>query len=773
MATLVLGALGSAIAGPFGGFVGATLGSYIDNQFILPALFPPDDIVGPRQEGLGISSGNEGTPMNWFLGPRNRLPGCIIWLGEREEVKRRHSPGKSGGKGGPPTGDVVTFEYYQSFAVGFGEASPQTVDLVRALIANTKRVYDDGPTTYYDSITIYNGAQTAPDPVMEAALGAGNVPIFKDHVYVVVERLALRDFGQSVPNLQSFAEQQVAISLRTVVEKVLERAEFTSDEYDATRLRLCVRGVNVSGVAPSIRVLQGLLTTYAAQMQDLDGKLVFHQRGDETPIEIPEGDLVSGIAFTDPDHDDLPDQATLTYVSEDVDLQPGSEPYRNQSAPVTHNNLRVNVPVVLTSDEAIAVAKRLYWSKVSERVPVEFSLPSRWYHLAGGDVVRIVRGDDELLIALADVTLGVDGRVRCRGRLTWPPAHTQTGVGTTSGYVATAGYVPPDLDWLAADAPGMTNQEVDQILVRWGARVRTPEAPFRSATLFASTDDTEFSAVGQVHAQMIDGDVLEAPGAGTTLMFDGANALRVRLRGGGFLASATDEEVLDGLVNIGMISCADNEWEVLGFVNVEQVDESEYVLTRLLRGLRGTEHLVGRAAGGKFVLLTGIGDHLALLDAGAAILGATPYLRVVAEGGLVSDVRSRRLPVRGRSMRPLSPFGLDWRLIVHDASTRDVALSWHRRSKLIFDPIASATPSSPDENPTRFRVEVRLNGPESALLRSVELDVPEYNYSQADRDEDEAANPYGWTAEDNFFVFVYQISNVVGDSPPAALRVTR
>ena len=72
MATLVLGAVGSAIGGAFGGailgfsgaaiggFIGSTIGSVVDS-WIISSLAPTQRIEGARMDNLRITSATEGT----------------------------------------------------------------------------------------------------------------------------------------------------------------------------------------------------------------------------------------------------------------------------------------------------------------------------------------------------------------------------------------------------------------------------------------------------------------------------------------------------------------------------------------------------------------------------------------------------------------------------------------------------------------------------------------------------------------------------------------
>ena len=86
MATIGLSVAGTAIAGPAGGIVGATIGRYID-QAVFASIFPPDDIEGSRVGDLKLSSAEEGAAVNYPIGTNFRVPGNVIWISPvRKEI---------------------------------------------------------------------------------------------------------------------------------------------------------------------------------------------------------------------------------------------------------------------------------------------------------------------------------------------------------------------------------------------------------------------------------------------------------------------------------------------------------------------------------------------------------------------------------------------------------------------------------------------------------------------------------------------------------------
>ncbi|PKQ10795.1 MAG: hypothetical protein CVT70_17680 [Alphaproteobacteria bacterium HGW-Alphaproteobacteria-1] len=202
MATLVLGAVGTAIGGSIGGtilgvsaatiggFVGSSIGSVVDT-WIVSSLAPAQRIEGQRLDSLRITSSTEGAVIPRLFG-RMRIGGNIIWATDfREETKTSR---QGGGKGGGPKVTTTEFLYFASFAVALSEGP----------ITGIGRIWADGKPMDLSGVTWrwYPGDEAQdPDPFISARMGAANTPAYRGTAYVVFEELALSAFGNRLPQL--------------------------------------------------------------------------------------------------------------------------------------------------------------------------------------------------------------------------------------------------------------------------------------------------------------------------------------------------------------------------------------------------------------------------------------------------------------------------------------------------------------------------------------------------------------------------------------------
>jgi len=199
MATLVLGAVGAAIGGGFGGAIlglsgaaiGGAIGSFIGNQvdqWALAQLMGSEHIEGTRLDALRVTSSTEGAVLPQVFG-RMRLGGNIVWATDfLEEITTRKEKVSKYQKV-----TITEYSYSASFAVAICEGK----------IAGIGRIWADGELMDLTEVTWrwYPGDETQePDALIAAAMG-DETPAYRGTAYVVFENLALEAYGNRLPQL--------------------------------------------------------------------------------------------------------------------------------------------------------------------------------------------------------------------------------------------------------------------------------------------------------------------------------------------------------------------------------------------------------------------------------------------------------------------------------------------------------------------------------------------------------------------------------------------
>lgn len=230
MATLVLGAVGSAVGGALfpgsvlgtaitgatiGGAVGSLAGAFVDNALFAPLAASSGETYvskGPRLSDVQVGASSEGTPLPRVYG-RARLPGHLIWATRfKEEVTvttqttggGQVKGGKNvfgGGGGGQsaqaPTQTVRTVEY--SYFANAAYA------ICEGPITRIGRIWADGKELKQSDFTIreHLGMENqGRDGLIGSKQGGSDfAPAYRGTAYVVFESMALERFGNRLPQL--------------------------------------------------------------------------------------------------------------------------------------------------------------------------------------------------------------------------------------------------------------------------------------------------------------------------------------------------------------------------------------------------------------------------------------------------------------------------------------------------------------------------------------------------------------------------------------------
>jgi hypothetical protein len=191
MATILLQAAGAAIGGllgPIGSAIGAAAGALAGYTIDQALINGTRRIEGPRLSGARPFTAEEGAAIPRVYGTA-RLGGIMIWATRFEEKRTTR---REGGKTGPK---ITEYNYFANvvFALCEGE------------IAGVRRVWADGREIDRERIElrIYRGTEAqAVDPLVSAKQGTDNTPAYRGTAYVVIERFALADYGNRIPQFQ-------------------------------------------------------------------------------------------------------------------------------------------------------------------------------------------------------------------------------------------------------------------------------------------------------------------------------------------------------------------------------------------------------------------------------------------------------------------------------------------------------------------------------------------------------------------------------------------
>ncbi len=775
MASLVLTAAGYALAGGakagIWGSVAALAGGIVGSR-IDQALSSPVRSEGPRLSDLAVQASTYGEVIPRVFGPENRISGNVIWSTGLVETKSTES---SGGKGGGSRSETTSYTYHVDCQIALCRGP---IVRIGRIWADGKLFMDaDGVQQQANAIRVYLGTDDQlPDPLLEAAIGAGETPANRGLAYVVFDHLELEDFGNRIP---LFTFEVVAHESATVATVIDELCTAANVPYlDAARTEfLDLRGYVLSRSSTVRESLEPLRSAFFFDVSEVEGELqVFpadsnpvarvgfwelgaHPQGSERPAPYQASRTASA---------ELPRQVNVVFHDPARDYQENSMPARRATVSSTAD-LTVELPLVLTASEAKSIAEQLLSSAWLRRLTGSTQLPISFLHVEPG--MKVV-------VPFAD---GIDRTLRVERKEARVPAYSviefeSDGALALSRQASSAGApvraqevrLPgPTTAWLL-DLPILRDQDDYSGFYAAG---NGPLPGWRGAVLYRSLDaGANYSPLQELAVGATIGATLDAPegvlaAASPHFWDEGSNVTVTLTDPADTLEGRSAAEVLNG-ANACAIGGAAG-WEVLQFREAELIAPgpgagATYRLSGLLRGRKGTEAAIaGHGPNEAFVLLSGAPGNVAGVyrpDIAASETGLTRAYKAASSGTLLSDAPVIDFTLEGRWARPYP--------VAHVGGSRDgagdLAIAWIRRTRLEA-PWQDGVDAPLGEASEAYELEV-LAGPSGGgagtVLRTVSATAPALVYTAAQQVAD-----FG-SAQAQVTVRIYQLSARVGRGLP-------
>jgi len=650
------------------------------------------------------------------------------------------------------------------------------VDENGEIVPNTGWVYDDSTTYKAMSKYVTNSTLVTSyprDPIRPVGHYQYNDQAFWESEYAKsVARGEMAEgltYGVDYPKTQSYGyviafDTNIIdvgpVPLSDIVEKICARAGVrVSLQVDVSDLEsISVIGFQVSRPMPARAAVDSLRPVGYFDCIESVTQLKFPTRGKSPVATLVVDDL--GAHFADQGRVpetvsqkklefELPRQVRVHYQNPLRDLDPGEEGSPPRIDTKAQSVVDMEVPVAIDTDMAAQIAEvasRELWT-------------SRYLYTSQVDVSKRALEPADCIL------LPVDDRVeRCRiGSIddVLPNLRVLNLIKDDDGqYVSTASgsernvtptgivYYGPIFAVLL-DLPPLEVANDDRAGFYFAARPLIANGAFRGATLSRSIDGTNFTTVAATSNATPMGTLINALPTGPTTIFDWDNEITVELQYGE-LESRDEIDVLNG-ANAAAIG-VDGRWEIVQFLEAEEIATNIYRLRGLLRGRRGTEWIMGSSViGDQFVMLS-LGT-IARVPLDPASINSELAYRAIATGRPPVSDSTILFTGRGAALRPFSPVHIEGEL-----NDGDWTFSWWRRDRLATD---INIPMS--EEVEDYEIDIMRN---DDVIRTISTLQKSATYTQNQQITD-----FG-SAQTSLTIRVYQISVAVGRSYPKEATFT-
>ncbi|MCF3642594.1 glycoside hydrolase/phage tail family protein, partial [Rhizobium sp. TRM95111] len=490
------------------------------------------------------------------------------------------------------------------------------------------------------------------------------------------------------------------------------------DDFDVSAVGGDLSGLVQAEIGSARQMLEPLLAAFQIDAVEEGGTLVFCSRlkaaqpavAIEVMAEVPDE---AAFEETRGHADELAGQAVLDHFGDSGGLARVTTRSRRASA-ATDRVLRVSLPAILHAGAASSASEAMLLDHRAGQRRLTFRLSPADLAVVPGDVVTLANGPAGRFV-VTGVTEGTLREIEARSVAGGDAAEAEPAdtpkAARAAGSAAASAFMP---ELVLLDLPPYETASADTF-----ARVGAYADPWRPVLVSSSAANDGYAVRRRLDRPAGLGLLAEPLAAGPVGRIDRTNAAIVDLPFGG-LASVDPVAMLGGANRLA-VRAANGEWEVLGFEMAEEVDAGRWRLTRLLRGLGGSEDAMraGHDAGTDAVLLDGAVQAVGLAadEAGRAF----NWIAETPGAASASDPTAFAGAVRARL--PLSPVHLNAQRL----ASGDIALAWVRRGRIDAD---DWTPEDIplDEPFERYRVEILAGG---TAVRTFETEAPHASYTAA------------------------------------------
>ncbi|AMO72771.1 GTA baseplate fiber-binding domain-containing protein [Sphingorhabdus sp. M41] len=739
MATLVLSAVGTAFGGPIGGAIGAVIGQQIDQN----VLFRPKGREGPHLQELAVQTSSYGAQVPRIFG-RMRVAGTVIWATDIKESRSR----EGGGKGRPST---TIYSYSACFAVALSSRRINGIGRIWADGKIFRGVAGDFKTD--TRFAFHPGTEEqAADGLMASAEADGGTPAYRGLALAVFEDMDLTEYGNRIPSLTfEVIADDGAVTISDIIEDVSAQrivmppadtvigyAAGGEDRQAGLRSLTDAIPLSFSADPSAFDRIDARARSAADPAHALEMESDFARVAGKQEIASPEMRTAPVAA--------VPRQLSIRYYDPLRDYQPGVQSAFRPGA--GRISIIRDFPATIAANEARALSATNLWTKYEERATIHVSLPLDSCPYRPSMLVKFGSCDGIWCIRECEIGSGFAQLSLTRSN---PVHHIAPGLSDQGRNIADpdlrAGLtrlVLVDLPF-AIDAPSAVSDSPRLYAVAAG------DSGWRNAQLFASgADGSPGAYIGQIAAPTIIGTASGSLASANPALIDRMNYIDVELHNPAMaLSHANDAQLLAGS-NVAMIGR-----EIIQFAKAVSLGDRLFRLSRLIRGLGGTEIEAARHAADEDFVLIDVGS---LLEIAPNFYAAFTPVEVFALGRDDLAPVSAGIASPGRALMPWSPVHPRWNFL----DGADLVIGWTRRSRAgtvwsdhVEVPLAEET--------ERYRVELAA-GDGSELSVSAETAEPQVIVSQAQ------VEPFRENDNSQLVVKVYQIG-AYGLSEPLDFQI--
>jgi hypothetical protein len=458
--------------------------------------------------------------------------------------------------------------------------------------------------------------------------------------------------------------------------------------------------------------LEPLMRLFGIDAVASGGRIAWKGRGGRAVVTLTKNDLVMGegepsLKLTRSQETELPQQVEIGYTESELDYRRAAVASR-RLAGSSRRESRTDCAIVTRRAEAQRLADASLQDLWAGREGAEFDLSPRRVDLEPGDVISLPTDAGPKLHRVVRITDGATRKVSTRAV---EPAVFEKPGSSLEKPVRRPPPIPGKPQVVILDLPASLGEPEPLQYIAVAAD------PWPGAvTIWRSGNGASFNPYRIINLSAVIGRTKTMLPPGPVWRWDPNAVLDVEISLGA-ISSLDDEAALAG-GNLFAVKGTNGRWEILAAARAEMIGERTYRLSRLLRGLAGTEPEAGRVVPDG-ALVVRLDEAVFPLTTDLADLGQSWRYRIGPSGRDHADPAMVELTatVGREALKPLSPV----QVTLH-RETDGVRIAWIRRTRRNGDGWEAVDVPLAEES-ERYEIDILRAGSVVRTLTSLQADV--------------------------------------------------
>lgn len=451
--------------------------------------------------------------------------------------------------------------------------------------------------------------------------------------------------------------------LSDVIEDLSYKCDIKPKELVTKALNDNVEGLIIDSKRTARSVIDLLRSVYFFDPIEKDGSLHFEKRGEKQVISLEDNQEKLGVKLfvNRPDIADLPSKVDINFINKSNSYKVWNK-HSTLADEKNSQSINLNLPIVMSEAFAEKLSEIILYDLWQCGVYYNFELPPMYSYLCVGDVVVINYEKQRLHLRITSIHLGAN--------LVSKITAVKEDFGIYKSICSSSERDAQSFEPLSKtrleilDIPYLEKPEKENDLFIYFAACGYGKNWPGAKILARNSEGSGYEDLDEITSAAVIGNVLSDIGEYEPYVLDYKNKIVVSIFSGE-IESVSDNLFLSGY-NKALIGN-----EIIFFKTAKLIDQCQYELSGLIRGMYGTEsEIKNHRLGERFVLLD---ENIKKIQLPIEAWGSSYNIKAVTFNDSILDSEETQFTLQGNCLKTYNPV---------DIEIKGTKVEWKRRSRI-------------------------------------------------------------------------------------------